>query len=55
MSDTLKLFPTVILRGITILPGVVAHFDISRERSIHAVEEAMVGEEKIFLIGLTFI
>lgn len=50
MSRTVIHLPAVALRGMTILPGMVAHFDISRERSIHAVEEAMVGDQKIFLI-----
>nr|WP_243238067.1 endopeptidase La [Roseburia zhanii] len=35
---------------MTILPGMVAHFDVSRERSIKAVEEAMMGEQNIFLV-----
>ena len=39
----------VALRGMTILPGVVVHFDVSRERSIAAVQEAMTEEQKIFL------
>ena len=50
MSRTVIHLPAVALRGMTILPGMVAHFDISRERSIHAIEEAMVGDQKIFLI-----
>ncbi len=50
MSDIIKTIPAVALRGMTILPGMVAHFDISRERSIKAVEEAMMGEQDIFLI-----
>ena len=39
----------VALRGMTILPGMVVHFDVSRERSIAAVQEAMTEEQKIFL------
>ena len=50
MSRTVIHLPAVALRGMTILPGMVAHFDISRDRSIHAIEEAMVGDQKIFLI-----
>ena len=41
--------PMVALRGMTILPEMVAHFDISRERSIEAVQEAMASDQKIFL------
>ena len=42
--------PAVALRGLTILPGMIAHFDISRERSLHAVEEAMEQDQKIYLV-----
>lgn len=42
--------PAVALRGMTILPGMVAHFDVSREKSMKAVEEAMMGEQDIFLV-----
>ena len=42
--------PMVALRGMTILPEMVAHFDISRERSIEAVQEAMASNQKIFLL-----
>lgn len=42
--------PAVALRGLTILPGMIAHFDISRERSIRAVEEAMEQDQKIYLV-----
>ena len=40
----------VALRGMTILPEMVVHFDVSRERSIAAIQEAMVEEQKIFLV-----
>lgn len=43
--------PMVPLRGMTVMPEMVIHFDVSRERSIKAVEEAMVEEgQHIFLI-----
>lgn len=42
--------PAVALRGLTILPGMIAHFDISRERSLRAVEEAMEQYQKIYLV-----
>ena len=42
--------PAVALRGMTILPGMIAHFDVSRGRSIRAIEEAMMGEQNIFLV-----
>lgn len=42
--------PAVALRGLTIMPGMIAHFDISRERSLRAVEEAMEQDQKIYLV-----
>jgi len=50
LRDISITIPAVALRGMTILPGMVAHFDVSRERSIKAVEEAMMGEQNIFLV-----
>lgn len=50
MRDISITIPAVALRGMTILPGMVAHFDVSRERSIKAVEEAMMDEQNIFLV-----
>ena len=50
MSEILKELPAVILRGSVLLPGVVSHFDISARKSIHAVEEAMNGDNCIFLV-----
>ena len=44
------MLPAVALRGITILPGMIAHFDISREVSIKAVERAMKDGDSIFLV-----
>ncbi len=42
--------PAVALRGLTILPGMIAHFDISRDKSLKAIEEAMQQDQKIFLV-----
>lgn len=42
--------PTVALRGLTILPGMVIHFDLSREKSIEAVEQAMLGDQKLLVV-----
>ena len=41
--------PLIALRGMTVLPDMVIHFDISRKKSIHAVEKAMEKDQKIFL------
>ena len=49
MDNEIKSLPMVALRGMTIMPEMVVHFDVSRERSIAAVQEAMVEEQKIFL------
>lgn len=49
MDNEIKSLPLVPLRGMTIMPGMVVHFDVSRARSIAAVQEAMVEEQKIFL------
>ena len=49
MDNERKSMPMVALRGMTILPEMVVHFDVSRERSIAAVQEAMTEEQKIFL------
>lgn len=43
--------PAIALRGMTILPGMIAHFDISREKSLKAVEAAMMMDQKIFLVA----
>ncbi len=49
MDNERKSLPMVALRGMTIMPEMVVHFDVSRERSIAAVQEAMVEEQKVFL------
>ena len=50
MEEKIFTLPTVALRGMTILPGIVAHFDISRKKSLHAVQAAMTSNQKLFLI-----
>ena len=49
MKSEIKSLPMVALRGMTIMPEMVVHFDISRERSIAAVQEAMLEDQQIFL------
>lgn len=51
MDTMIMKMPAVALRGMVILPGMVAHFDVSRAKSIKAVEEAMMDEQKIFLVA----
>lgn len=50
MNELIQVLPAVALRGTTILPKMTAHFDVSRKRSVEAVTEAMVREQKLFLI-----
>lgn len=50
MRDIVLTMPAVALRGMTILPGMIAHFDISREKSMKAVEQSMIGGQQIFLV-----
>ncbi len=51
MNREIKSLPMVALRGMTIMPEMVVHFDVSREKSIAAIQEAMAGEQKIFLVA----
>ena len=50
MKEQIKTMPVVALRGLTILPKMVMHFDITRPRSMAAVEKAMIGDQRIFLV-----
>ncbi len=50
MSDMIQHLPAIALRGTTILPDMIVHFDVSRQKSIKAIEKAMVQEQKVFLI-----
>jgi len=43
--------PTIALRGMTVLPGMVIHFDISRKQSIKAVKRSMEADQKLFLVA----
>ncbi|WP_440322961.1 endopeptidase La [Laedolimicola sp.] len=50
MSELTETLPVVALRGMTILPDMVIHFDVSRERSVKAIEEAMLRDQRVFLV-----
>lgn len=50
MNNLIKVMPAIALRGTTILPDMIVHFDISRAKSIQAVEEAMTKDQQIFLV-----
>ena len=48
MEDKILTIPAVALRGMTILPGMVAHFDISRDKSLRAVEVLQLKQKKVY-------
>ena len=50
MTNQNIVLPAIALRGTTILPGMIVHFDVSRERSVKAIEAAMPHDQKIFLV-----
>lgn len=50
MKDSIQVMPAVALRGMTILPDMIVHFDVSRSKSKKAVERAMTTEQKLFVI-----
>lgn len=51
MRENALIIPAVALRGMTILPGMIAHFDVSRKMSLRAIEESMTGDQRIFLVS----
>ena len=50
MTNQNIVLPAIALRGTTILPGMIVHFDVSRKRSVKAIEAAMLHDQKIFLV-----
>ena len=50
MTNQVNIMPMIALRGTTVLPEMIVHFDVSREKSIRAVEAAMLHDQKIFLV-----
>ena len=50
MSDLIRVMPAIALRGTTILPDMIVHFDVSREKSVKAVEASMLQDQKVFLV-----
>ena len=49
-EDGMVRIPAVALRGMTVLPGLVIHFDLNRGKSILAVEKAMMSGQRLFLV-----
>lgn len=50
MDETKKIIPVMPLKGITVFPNMILHFDVGREKSIKAIEAAMLVDEKILLV-----
>ena len=51
MQQIIVTMPVIALRGLTVLPGMTVSFDISRAKSVAAVEKAMVGDQKVGLFA----
>ena len=49
-TNMTRILPAVALRGLTILPDMMIHFDLSRKKSIAAVEQAIKGDQKVLLV-----
>lgn len=50
-GKTTKTLPTIPLRGLSVFPGMIIHIDLSRERSVQALEAAMTGDNTVLLVG----
>lgn len=50
MNELIKNIPVVALRGMTLLPSMITHFDINREKSVKAVETAMLRDQKLVVV-----
>lgn len=50
MEKEQMIIPVIALRGLTVLPGMILHFDVSREKSIGAVERVMKEDQRVFLV-----
>ena len=50
MENELMSLPMVALRGLAVLPEQVTHFDVSREKSVQAITQAMKKDQKVFLV-----
>jgi len=51
MQQIIVTMPVIALRGLTVLPGMTVSFDISRAKSVAAVEKAMVSDQKVGLFA----
>ncbi|MDW7683343.1 MAG: endopeptidase La [Bacillota bacterium] len=51
MAKNTKIYPLLPLRGILVFPNMVLHLDVGRERSVNALEQAMVEDNKVLLVA----
>ena len=51
MEREIMSLPMLALRGMVVMPEQVTHFDVSREKSLKAIEKAMLEDQKIFLVA----
>jgi ATP-dependent Lon protease len=50
-EKTTKVLPLLALRGILVFPNMIMHLDVGREKSVAALEKAMVEDNEIFLVS----
>ncbi len=50
MDQTTAALPLIALRGLTVVPNMIIHFDLSRDMSVKAVEQALNGKQKVLLV-----
>lgn len=50
MENRIITMPAIALRGLTVLPKMLIHFDITRPKSMAAAERSMVSDQKVFLV-----
>ncbi len=50
MEITVMTMPVIALRALTVLPKMTVSFDISRSRSVAAVEKAMVSDQRVCVV-----
>ncbi len=50
MSKKTHRIPVIALRGMNVLPGMMLHFDVKREKTVAAVEEAMLKDQRVFIV-----
>ncbi|MEG1704822.1 MAG: LON peptidase substrate-binding domain-containing protein, partial [Niameybacter sp.] len=50
MTEERKHLPLIPLKGLTIFPNMIIHFDVGREKSVKAIEAAMLQDEELLLV-----